>query len=142
MTERDETASETQDRLIWRVRRARENPGLCLLLIAFEAALGYAVNMYYTQAHAAFAVVFITLALLPFYGSYRYELSPEKIKIFGPLYHAEHDWNEFESWRTFEDDLRLTFKDKDSVLVLFAPRRLNDVVQYIQRHLPRMIEDS
>ncbi|MGC9317006.1 MAG: hypothetical protein ACP5KN_03090 [Armatimonadota bacterium] len=134
----------SEDRLIWSVRRANESPTLCFLLIVFEIALGAGVYQHYGPFFAGFAVVFITLALLPFYGSYRYELSSDGLQVYGPLYYAEHEWKEFDGWKIYEDDLRLQFRGdrRPSVLVLYAPGRLDAVVQHVQGHLPRRFDDD
>ncbi|MEA3402065.1 MAG: hypothetical protein U9R79_12585 [Armatimonadota bacterium] len=134
----------SKDRLVWSVRRANESPTLCLLLIVFEIALGVGVYEYYGPYYAGFAVLFITLALLPFYGSYRYELGADGLEVHGPFYYAAHEWKDFDGWKIYEDDLRLQFRGdgRPSVLVLYAPRRLDAVVQYVQGHLPRRFDDD
>lgn len=134
--------SDEDKHLEWGVRRARENPGLCMLLIIFEIVLGAGVNTYYGHFYALFAVVFVTLALLPFYGSYRYVLTPEQIEVYGPMYCVTYEWEDFDAWRVYEEDLRLSFADGDRTpLVLFAPRRVDEVIQYVQRYLPRTLDD-
>ncbi len=122
----------------WRARRAGDSPFLCALLILFEFVLAVGVNVYYSPPYAALAVVVVTAALIPFYASYRYVLSPDSVQVHGPLYYVEHEWTDFDGWRLSEDELRLVYKKKvwTSVLVLYAPERIDTVLQYVQRYLP------
>jgi len=124
--------------LIWRVRRCRENPFLCLLVMIFQFVLALAVYIYHGPEYGAIVFVGLFIALLPFYGSYRYELSPDGLKVFGPAYYVEYPWTEFDGWRLYEEELRLIFNEKKSrsVLVLYAPRRIEQVLRYVQRCLP------
>ncbi len=122
----------------WRARRAAESPFLTVLLVIFTFLLAVGVNVYYTPGHSALAVLFVTLALMPYYASYRYVLSGETVQVHGPFYYVEHQWSDFEGWRLSEDELRLIYKRKiwSSVLVLYAPHSMDEVVQYVQRYLP------
>lgn len=122
----------------WRSRRAAESPFLCALLVIFTFVLAVGVNVYYGPPHAALAVGFLTVALIPFYASYRYVLSPETVQVHGPFYYVEYRWTDFDGWRLSEHELRLIYKRKvwSSVLVLYAPHSIDRVVQYVQRHLP------
>ena len=122
----------------WRARRAAQAPFLCALLVIFTFVLAVGANVFYGPAHSALAVGFITVALMPFYASYRYVLSPESVQVHGPLYYVEHRWSDFDGWRMSSDELRLVYKKKiwSSVLVLYAPRSIDEVVRYAQRYLP------
>ncbi len=124
--------------LTWRVRRCTHSVSLCLLVLIFQFVLALAVYIREGPVYAAIVLFFLFVALLPFYGAYRYVLSPEGLKVFGPLYYAEHEWDEFDGWRLYEADVRLHFKDKPrtAVLVLFAPGRVTQVLTYVQRYLP------
>ena len=122
----------------WTSRRAAGSPFLCALMLIFTFSLAVGVNVYYGPPHAALAVVVVTVALVPFYAKYRYVLSAESVQVHGPLYYNEYQWSAFEGWRLSDDELRLIFKRKiwSSVLVLYAPGRIDEVVQHVQRYLP------
>lgn len=122
----------------WKARRAAESPFLCALLVIFTFVLAVGVNVFYGPPHAALAVGFLTVALIPFYASYRYVLGPETVQVHGPFYYVEYHWKDFDGWRLSDEELRLIYKRKvwSSVLVLYAPHSLDEVVQYVQRYLP------
>lgn len=124
--------------LEWSSRRAGESPFLCALLLIFTFSLAVGVNVYYGPGHAALVVIVLSVALIPFYAKYRYVLSPDTVQVHGPFYYTENRWSDFDGWRLGDDELRLIYKRKiwSSVLVLFAPDRIAEVVQYVQRYLP------
>ena len=85
----------------------------------------------------------ITLALIPFYASYRYVLRRDGFEVHGPFYYVPYEWEQFEGWRLYEDELRLIFKKGHrSVLVLYAPHNMEKVVAFVQGSLPRMTEED
>lgn len=126
--------------LTWRVRRCTTNVFLCLLVLIFQALLALAVYIYHGPQYSALAFVGLFVALLPFYGAYRYRLTPEGLEVFGPLlYYVKYDWNAFDGWRLYkEEEVRLVLKRRrgTSVVVLFAPGRVTEVLRYVQRCLP------
>ncbi len=133
----------TGDTLTWSARRAAEQPGLCVLVVIFNLLLAVGVYMYWGLYFALLTFGVITLALIPFYASYRYVLTREGFEVHGPFYYTPYQWNQFEGWRLSEDELRLVFKEgKRSVLVLFAPQNMDEVVPYVQGSLPRMTEED
>jgi hypothetical protein len=106
-------------------------------------ALAVGVYFYYGVYYAAFTAGFITLALIPFYASYRYVLRRDEIRVHGPFYYTPYKWTQFRYWRLSGDELRLVFKKgRRSVLVLFAPHNMNQVVQFVQGSLPQMSDDD
>lgn len=134
----DRDVREAPPPFTWRVSRCPHNLFLCLLLILFELVLALGIYIEWGPYYAAFALVFLTLALLPFYGVYRYELDADHLRVYGPLYYVQYSWDEFASWRTYEDEVRLTFKGKPAhkVLVLYAPGRTVQVMTEVQRRMP------
>ncbi len=124
--------------LCWTVSRCVHNPFLCLLLIIFQIVLALAIYLRWGASYAALSLIFLTVALLPFYGVYRYVLDDDRVRAYGLLYSAEHSWTEFSGWRVYEDEVRLVFRKRwgRSVLVLYAPGRVEQVLIEVQRRLP------
>jgi len=122
----------------WTVSRCVHNLFLCLLLILFQLVLGMAIYIRWGPYFAAYAMVFLTIALLPFYGVYRYVLDADHLRVYGPAYYARHSWREFSNWRVYEDELRLVFRRKQgrSVVVLYAPGRVEQIMTEVQRRMP------
>lgn len=136
--ERDGRPAEQEQPFSWTVSRCIHNFFLCLLLILFQLVLTMGVYIKWGPYHAAFALVFLTIALMPFYGVYRYVLDADQLRVYGPLYYAAHSWKEFSGWRVYEDEVRLVFREKKgrSVLVLYAPGQTLQVITEVQRRLP------
>ncbi|GEM_PF-6334339 len=127
--------------LSWKARRASEQKGLTALVVIFELVLSAGVYFYYGLSYALLTFGVITLALIPFYASYRYILRRDGLEIHGPFYFTPFDWKRFVGWRLSENELRLIPR-KGSVVVLFAPHNMNEVVQFVQGSLPRMTDDD
>jgi len=130
--------------LSWRVRRAGHNVSLALLVFVFQVVLAIAVYVYHGPPYGLLVFLFLFVALLPFYGTYRYVLSSEGLEVFGPLYYAQYEWSRFDHWLLYEEDVRLHLKDRPrtDVVVLFAPGRVTAVLTYVQRHLPGVSPDE
>ncbi len=137
-----ETAPRTEE-LTWRARRAAEQKGLCALVVIFELVLSAGVHFYYGLSYALLTFGIITLALIPFYASYRYVLRRDGLEVHGPFYYTPYEWPQFAGWRLSEDELRLVVKKgRQSVVVLFAPQNMDAVVQFVQGSLPRITEED
>ena len=130
--------------LSWRVRRATHNVFLALLVLIFQVVLALAVYIYHGPPYGILVFLFLFVALLPFYGTYRYVLSEEGLEVFGPLYYARYEWKQFDHWLLYEEDVRLHLKDRPRthVVVLFAPGRVTQVLTRVQRHLPGVSPDE
>jgi hypothetical protein len=100
--------------------------------------LALAIYLRWGAYYAALSLIFLTVALLPFYGVYRYVLDDDRVRAYGLLYSAEHSWAEFSGWRVYENEIRLVFRKRwgRSVLVLYAPGRVEQVLIEVQRRLP------
>jgi len=133
-----------QPTLSWRVRRATHNVFLALLVLLFQIVLAIAVYIYHGPPYGILVFLFLFVALLPFYGTYRYVLNDEGLEVFGPLYYARYEWKQFDHWLLYEEDVRLHLKDRPRthVVVLFAPGRVTAVLTYVQRHLPGVSPDE
>jgi len=130
--------------LTWRVRRASHNVFLALLVLLFQVVLSVAVYIYVGHPHGGLVFCFLFVALLPFYGTYRYVLGEELLEVFGPLYYAKYEWKQFDGWLLYEEEVRLHLKGQPQthVVVLFAPGRVTPVLTHVQRHLPGMSLDD
>lgn len=130
--------------LTWRVRRASHSVSLALLVLIFQVVLSIAVYMHVGQVYGALVFLFLWVALLPFYGTYRYVLGEEFLEVFGPLYYAKYEWKQFDGWRLYEEEVRLHLRDQPQthVVVLFAPGIVTRVLTEVQRHLPGMSLDD
>ncbi len=130
--------------LSWRVRRASHNVFLALLVFIFQIVLSIAVYIYHGPPYGVLVFLFLFVALLPFYGTYRYVLAEDGLEVFGPLYYAKYEWKQFDHWLLYEEDVRLHLKDqpRTHVVVLFAPGRVTPVLTYVQRHLPGVSPDE
>ncbi len=137
-------AAPEEQTLSWRVRRASHNALLALLVLIFQVVLALAVYIYHGPPYGILVFLFLFVALLPFYGTYRYVLSEEGLEVFGPLYYARYEWKQFDHWLLYEEDVRLHLKDRPrtQVVVLFAPGRVTRVLTYVQRHLPGVSPDE
>ncbi|MFO8078955.1 MAG: hypothetical protein R6V07_01495 [Armatimonadota bacterium] len=139
----DGDRTQAVEELSWSARRAAEQPGLTVLVAIFEVVLSIGVYVYYGLSFALLTFGVITLALIPFYASYRYVLRRDGFEVHGPFYYTPYDWTQFEGWRLSDDELRLIFKKgRRSVLVLFAPHNMQKVVQFVQGSLPRMGDED
>lgn len=110
----------------------------------FEAVLTAGVYIHFdSTSYALLTFGVITLALIPYYASYRYVLRRDGLEVHGPFFYTPYEWTQFEGWRLSDKELRLIFKKGyRSVLVLFAPKNINKVVQFVQGSLPQMFDDE
>lgn len=132
------------EELSWSARRAAEQPALAVLVVIFELVLTLGVYVHFQNiSYALLTFGIITLALIPFYASYRYVLRRDGLEVHGPFYYTPYQWTQFEGWRLNEDELRMVYKKgARSVLVLFAPHNMQKVVTFVQGSLPRMSEED
>jgi len=139
----DTEQEDTGEELSWSARRAAQQPGLTVLVAIFEVVLTAGVYFYYGTSYALLTFGVITLALIPFYASYRYVLRRDGFEVHGPFYYVPYEWKQFEGWRLYDNELRLIYeKGRRSVLVLYAPDNMKDVVPFVQGCLPRMTEED
>ncbi|MFW5866860.1 MAG: hypothetical protein ACOCX2_03525 [Armatimonadota bacterium] len=142
-TATDVGGAKASEELSWSARRAADQPGLTVLVAIFELVLSAGVYMYYGLSFALLTFGVITLALIPFYASFRYVLRRDGLEVHGPFYYTPYEWKQFEGWRLSDDDLRLIYKKRrSSVLVLHAPHNMQKVVTFVQGSLPRMSEED
>ena len=142
-TNREPTATPGAEELTWSARRAAEQKGLCALVAIFELVLSAGVYFYYGLSYALLTFGIITLALIPFYASYRYVLRRDGLEVHGPFYYTPYEWPQFAGWRLSDDELRLVVKKgRQSVVVLFAPHNMDAVVQFVQGSLPRIVDED
>ena len=125
--------------LRWHARRCAERPWMCAAVITFELALSFGVYMRYGGWYCALVLIFLTAALVSYYGGFEYLLDGGGVTVRGPLGTARHQWDEFRGFEVIGDDVRLRFRNprRPPDLLLHTPGRTKQVLDYIGGRIGR-----